>query len=162
MKKIFILIFIGLLLVVGVANPPSVRAQTAQEEIGQFLGEAGARSGLGDRDIRLSIALAIGYVLSVLGMIFVVLMLYAGFLWMTAGGEEAKIEKARKLIFNAIVGLVIILSSFAITVFIFRAFVRSTTDDPCYEPLGYQRLITGETLGIQAAQGPIANIFCSR
>jgi len=57
----------------------------------------------------------IGYILSFLGIIFFVLMIYAGFLWMTARGEEAQVEKARTLIYQAVIGLIIVLSAYAIT-----------------------------------------------
>lgn len=53
-------------------------------------------------------------VLSLLGVIFVILIIYAGILWMTAGGEEAKVEKAQKILKNAIIGLIITVSVFAI------------------------------------------------
>lgn len=53
-------------------------------------------------------------VLSLLGVIFIVLIIYAGITWMTAGGEEAKIEKAQKILRNAIIGLVITVSVYAI------------------------------------------------
>jgi len=155
-KVVLSFCLLGLLL----AAAPVVTQAQAEREISQFLGEAGVRSGLGARDIRLTAALIIGYSLSVLGIIFIVLMTYAGFLWMTAGGEEEKITKARKLIFNSIIALAIVLAAFGITVFVFRAFVRSTTNDPCYEPLGYQRVVTGETIQIQSVEGPMANIFC--
>ncbi len=56
--------------------------------------------------------------MGLLGIVATVLMLYAGFLWMTAGGEDAKVEKARKIIFGAIIGIIIILTAFAITRFV--------------------------------------------
>lgn len=61
--------------------------------------------------------------LGLLGIIFVVLMLYGGFNWMTAGGEEAKIETAKKTIRSAIIGVVIVASSFAIWNFIYTRLI---------------------------------------
>ncbi|MBP9863895.1 hypothetical protein KBC54_00400 [Patescibacteria group bacterium] len=64
--------------------------------------------------------------LGLLGTIFLVLMLYAGYLWMTAAGDPAKVEKAKATIRNAIIGIVIIASAFAITNFILKSLSDAT------------------------------------
>jgi len=56
--------------------------------------------------------------LSVLGIIFVVMTVYAGYLWMTANGETAKTEKAKTLLGQAIIGMIIILAAYAISAFV--------------------------------------------
>ena len=56
--------------------------------------------------------------LGLLGAIFIILMLYGGYNWMTAGGEEAKIDKAKKTITQAIIGVVIVTSAYAIWNFV--------------------------------------------
>jgi hypothetical protein len=56
--------------------------------------------------------------LGLLGVVFLLLVLYAGFLWMTAGGDDKQVDKSRKILVNAAVGLVITLSAYAITTFI--------------------------------------------
>lgn len=56
--------------------------------------------------------------LTLLGTVFVVLIVYAGFLWLTAGGNDDKVHKARGIIQGAVIGLLIILSAFAITRFV--------------------------------------------
>lgn len=53
-------------------------------------------------------------VLGLLGIIFVVLIIYAGILWMTAGGDEGKVEKAQTILKNAIIGLIVTVSAYAI------------------------------------------------
>lgn len=57
---------------------------------------------------------ALGFV----GVIFLVLMLYAGFLWMTARGNNEQVTKAKDLITGAIIGIVIVASAYAITSFV--------------------------------------------
>jgi len=57
--------------------------------------------------------------LGLLGIIFIILMLIAGFNWMTAGGEEEKITKAKDTIRAAMIGLVIVVAAYAITYFVF-------------------------------------------
>ncbi len=56
--------------------------------------------------------------LGFLGLIAMGLMLYAGFTWMTAGGNEEKIETAKKILRNAAIGLIIILASWGIATFV--------------------------------------------
>lgn len=65
------------------------------------------------------IAIIIQAVLGLLGMIFLILILYAGFNWMTAAGEEEKVTKAKETLTRAIIGLIIIVSAYLITIFVF-------------------------------------------
>lgn len=52
------------------------------------------------------------------GVILLCYLLYAGFLYMTAGGESKDVQKAQEMIKNAIIGLVIIVVSFAVSNFV--------------------------------------------
>ncbi|KKW32633.1 MAG: hypothetical protein UY76_C0021G0004 [Candidatus Uhrbacteria bacterium GW2011_GWA2_52_8d] len=61
--------------------------------------------------------------LSVLGIIFVVLVVYAGFLYLTAGGEDTKVKKAKTLLTQSVIGLVIIVAAYAIAAFVIDALV---------------------------------------
>ena len=54
-----------------------------------------------------------------MGVIFIILIILAGYNWMTAGGEEEKVNKAKQMIYRAIIGLIIIMSAYAITYFVF-------------------------------------------
>jgi len=63
----------------------------------------------------------IGVGLSALGVIFFVLVLYAGFKWMTAMGSSEKSEKAKEMLEAAGIGLVIILAAYAIARFVFTS-----------------------------------------
>lgn len=60
----------------------------------------------------------INVVLGFLGIVLLGYMIYAGFLWMTSGGESDKAEQARTMITNAIIGLIIIVAAFAISTFV--------------------------------------------
>ena len=68
----------------------------------------------------------IGIVLSFVGIIFLCLTIYGGFLWMTSGGNEVKILKAKETLRHSIIGLLIILSAYSITKFVIAALVSST------------------------------------
>jgi hypothetical protein len=84
-------------------------------------------SGLGSKDVRATIASIINVALSLLGIIVLVIIIYGGFLWMTAGGNDEKVSEAKKWIFGGIIGLVIILSAYAIASFVISNLVGATT-----------------------------------
>ena len=62
-------------------------------------------------------ATIVNALLGTLGTILVMLIIYAGFIWMTAAGDEQKISKAKKLLGSAIEGLAIVLAAYAIASF---------------------------------------------
>jgi len=76
------------------------------------------QTSLKNTDLPSFIGSIINIVLSFLGVIFLVLTIYAGFLWMTAGGKPEQTETARKMLINATIGLVLILAAFAISNFV--------------------------------------------
>lgn len=75
-------------------------------------------SGLGSADLVTSIANIIRLAIGFLGIVAVIIILLGGFKWMTSGGNEEKVKKAKALIIQGIVGLVIVLSSYAIANFV--------------------------------------------
>ena len=79
---------------------------------------AGAAGVTGDSNLEEIIGTGIGAALTLVGLIFLILMVYAGYLWMTAKGEEEQVKKSQKIIIAAVIGLVIVLSAYAITVFV--------------------------------------------
>jgi len=56
--------------------------------------------------------------LSLLGVIFLGIMIFGGYLWMTGRGNEERVTRAKNLIWAAIVGLIIVVSAYAISYFI--------------------------------------------
>lgn len=68
----------------------------------------------------------INFILTFVGVIFLILTIYAGFLWMTAGGNEETVKKAKKWLVNSVIGLAIILSAYSITNFILLKFLWAT------------------------------------
>lgn len=67
------------------------------------------------------IAIIITGFLSLLGIIFIVLIIIAGYNWMTSAGDEQKITKAKETIQRAIIGLIIIVAAYSISYFVFNA-----------------------------------------
>jgi len=72
-----------------------------------------------DASVGSIIAAVIKAVLGLLAVIFLVLMVFAGFKWMMAQGNEDQIKKSLETIKAAAIGLIIVLSAYAITYFIF-------------------------------------------
>lgn len=66
----------------------------------------------------------VGLILSFLGVIFLALTVFAGFLWMTAQGNSAKVDRAKDLLINAVIGLIIIVAAYSITLFIGRELLK--------------------------------------
>jgi hypothetical protein len=60
----------------------------------------------------------IGVVLSFVGVVFLIMMIYAGIMWMTAQGNDQQVTKAKELLINSIIGIVIIFAAYAITAFV--------------------------------------------
>jgi hypothetical protein len=80
---------------------------------GTALGTPGTAGGLSTK-----LGSLIGIILSFTGAVFFILMVYAGFTWMTAQGNQADVDKAKKTMTAAIIGLIFVLSAYAITSFI--------------------------------------------
>lgn len=65
-------------------------------------------------------------VLSFLGLLALILTIYAGWLWMSSGGEESKVAQAKQILRNAVIGLIIILSSWGIATFVLSKFSNTS------------------------------------
>ena len=65
-----------------------------------------------------AVSLVISIALSLLGVIFLILTIYGGFIWMNSRGNDQDVEKAKTIIRNSIIGLLIVVVAYAITEFI--------------------------------------------
>jgi len=79
------------------------------------LNAAGNNTGLTGGDPRIFIATMIQMGLGVLGTVFAGLMVLGGYWFLTANGRDDYIEKARKTMIRATIGLVIIMLAYSIT-----------------------------------------------
>ena len=82
--------------------------------------------GLSTTDIRTTIARIVRSAMAFLGIVTVLLMLYAGFLWMTAGGNDEQVGTAKKIMVAAVIGLAIILSAYGLANFVINQLVQAT------------------------------------
>jgi len=60
------------------------------------------------------------------GVIFTILMIYAGYTWMVARGDDSKIDKAKKVITASIIGLIITLAAYSISHFVVSKILSQT------------------------------------
>ncbi|MFH1233208.1 MAG: hypothetical protein V1649_00975 [Patescibacteria group bacterium] len=83
---------------------------------------ATAKQGYGSNkyntDVPKTIGQVVGAALAFVGIVFLILMIYGGLVWMFAQGNEQEVTKAKSLIFSAIIGLIIVLGAYAITAYV--------------------------------------------
>ncbi len=83
-------------------------------------------TGLGATEPATVVATLIQAVLLLLGVIALVLIIYGGFMWMTARGNEEQVTSARTLLTSAVIGLIIIIGSYGIGSYIFTVINTAT------------------------------------
>jgi TRAP-type C4-dicarboxylate transport system permease small subunit len=81
---------------------------------------------IGTTDIRDVIINLVNVLLGFLGIIAVIIIIWGGFRWLTAGGNEESVATARSIITSGIIGLGIIIASFAIARFLILSLSQST------------------------------------
>jgi hypothetical protein len=84
-------------------------------------GSAGLTSIADSGDVTKLAGNVVGTALSMIGILFFVLMIYAGLRWMTARGNSELTQKALDTIIAAVIGMVIVLASYALTNFVFSS-----------------------------------------
>lgn len=108
--------------------------------------EYGSPLQLGTRDVRDIVMAIVNVLLGFLGVVAVLIILYGGYLYMTSQGETDKIDKAKKILINGAIGLVIILLAYAIVIFIIGQ-LGEVTVGPQAGPPGGGYTVGGGALG---------------
>lgn len=122
LKKLFATL--GVLSVLLVPAVAGAQAQITSQDLGIQYGSA---TGLGNQDVRTTVARIIRTAMGLLGIVAVVIILIGGFKWMTAGGNDEQTGEAKKWIFSGIIGLAIILSAYALATYVINSLVSATT-----------------------------------
>ena len=118
MKKLFTRIASAGSVALAMATPLASKALVVQD-----VGTALALGSANPEEITISI---VNWVLGLLALIAVILVLIGGFMWMTAGGNEDKIGRAKKLLVAAVTGLVIILAAWGISIYAINILGKAT------------------------------------
>lgn len=104
------------------------QAKNPFDEAAKLAGNVGTDAGLGQpKPLTQIIGQILNIALGFLGILLLAYLLYAGFLWMTSGGDSKKADQATTMIKNAIIGLIIIVAAFAISTFVLGSLVNATT-----------------------------------
>ncbi|MFH1661947.1 MAG: pilin [Candidatus Falkowbacteria bacterium] len=123
-KKYFLSFFILLIIFLGqvafISNIHAGSLWESQEGMSgaDSIGEAFGETAGTPRDVRTIVGNVIKVFLTFIGIIFVILILLAGYKWMTSQGNENTIGEAKSQIKSSIIGLAIIISAYAITTFV--------------------------------------------
>lgn len=107
---------------ISLAAPAIVFAQVRENPFNRsqnYLANTRTASGVtGGGDLPTIIGSLINVVLGFLGIVLLFYVLRAGFLWMTAGGDDKQVTTAKNMIRDAVIGLVVIIAGFAISNFV--------------------------------------------
>ena len=98
----------------------------AQVDINDALEDVNDTAGFGNQPLEQTIGTLINVFLGLLGIIFLLLIIYAGFLWMTAAGDDGKVKNAKNIMITSVVGLIILLSAYAISSFVIEQLTTAT------------------------------------
>ncbi len=93
------------------------------QDPGAMLGKTGSTAGLKNVDTSQLVGQIIKGFIGFMGTVFMLLIVYAGFLWMTAQGNEEKITKAKNTIQSSVIGLLIVALSYVIVQFVFDTLI---------------------------------------
>jgi len=116
MKKILIYTLVLVCFFAFVSN--FALASTAQEIAKQGLATTNAQAKLSEGDPATTIGAMLSVLLSILGLVFVIICVYAGITWMTAAGDADNVKKARSMLIQGALGLAVTLAAYALTSFV--------------------------------------------
>jgi hypothetical protein len=115
---------------VATAGMLSALPAFAQANLGETVNRGlnyGTIVGWGTQDLKTVVFLVINVIMGFLGIIAVVIVLWGGFQWMTAGGNEEQVASGKKTIIAGVVGLAIVIGAWAIAAFVVQNLVDVTT-----------------------------------
>lgn len=118
-KKIYlVIIFLLFFFTANFCLAAFLKDNTIENISGQAINSADSGYDTSGGNIYGLIQTVINAFLAVIGVLLLIYILYAGYNWMTAQGEEEKVEKAKDTLKRAIVGAIIIVGAYAISVFV--------------------------------------------
>jgi len=129
MKKIIVALIFAL--TIFGAFTPLIPAPAHAFSVGETgLQETAEEADLPETDIPTIVGRIVRGVLALVGVIFFLLLVYGGLLWMTARGNQENVTKAKELIIAAVIGLLIVLAAYAISQFVITVLVGGNPITP--------------------------------
>ena len=134
MKKNFLIIAVVMYLLIcptfvfaeeEAPDPEGAAMMMDQTEALTIIGDGiyGEGEGANQKPIPELVGAYIKVFLALLGVALTMIIVFAGYLWLTAGGSEEQVKKARAWITNGIVGMIITMSAYAITDYVISRLV---------------------------------------
>lgn len=106
---------------------PALAAESSSNLATKGLGDTAKFAGYTSVGLPELVGKVIQALLSIVGVVFLVLTVYAGVMYMTAGGDPGKVDKAKKILTQSLIGLIIILAAYAFTSFVVTELGKATT-----------------------------------
>ncbi len=119
MKKFAILTMAGLILSLTVLPALAISQPDTGVDLATIV-------GLGTKDLREGVMSIINTLMGFLGIVAIIIFLWGGFRWMTAGGSEERIDESKKIITAGIIGLIIVFVSYALAAFVINQLITAT------------------------------------
>ena len=117
-KTISILFLLSLFFVVAQPAKAGISDAFKNNRLTGFANNVGYDSTASSTTVEGVVGIALKAIFSLLGVIFMIYIIYGGALWMTASGSEERIKEAQTIIKRAIIGLLITVLSYSITYFV--------------------------------------------
>lgn len=131
MKKFFLFFSLSLIFISSFLAMP-VQADYLKDLDTQLTAASGPEGATfqAAADPRSIVAKVISVAAGFMGIIFTGMAFYAGFLWLSSGGNEEKTGKAKKIIIYSTIGAVLCLSAFGIALLVSKSLTVATTTVP--------------------------------
>ena len=130
MKKIIATLLLSLTLIAAAAPTQAAFGDALYQFFGETVEQVYQKQ---EKDIQSTLPQAVGNIIGVflgfVSVILLVIVIYAGFLWLTARGNTSQVEKAQQLLRNGIIGMVITLGAFIITSFVVNTIDQALRSD---------------------------------
>ncbi len=120
-----LIFFLFFSLNIGVGNAFSFLESTGVETTAKGTGHTSQKIFNSAGSLDSGAGVIVNIVLSLVGVLFMIMLILGGILWMTAGGNEQKLERAKSTITRAIIGLAVVLLAYAISILLVTAFSDS-------------------------------------
>jgi len=114
----------SIFIIINLITTHSAQAQILKDDVIRDVttqtGVAGTGAGINTLSTVGSVlAIVIKAFFSVMGIVFLILILHAGYKWMNANGAEKDVDEAKDSIKRAVIGLAVMIAAYAITAFVF-------------------------------------------
>jgi cytochrome bd-type quinol oxidase subunit 2 len=93
-------------------------SKPSASDVGNFTGSVAQKTGVSQESIPTIAGSVINIIFSLVGLIFLVLIVYSGIIWMTSRGDSDQVESARNTLVTSTIGFFIIMSAYGIVQFI--------------------------------------------